>query len=244
MDSYRPFLRRAMAAGALAGVVTALVMWLLGEPTVRKALAVENARTPTNDSMTAVFSRGTQVVGGLAAGLLYGLMMGVLIGLGFMLVRHRLRLTNDFQRAIAVAATGFVGAVLVPFLKYPANPPAVGDPTTITQRTVGYFIMVAWGLVAVIAAWRTAHAIRDRGRPSAEATIAALVVGVAIVVIGFVVLPASASIPADMPAGLIWKFRMVSLAGLVTTWTVFGLAFGWLMVRQPRTKAVDGTMAS
>ena len=211
-------------------------MWALGEPVVRRALAVEDARAQSGE-MREVFSRGTQVVGGLVGGVLYGLMMGILIGVAFMLVRHRLRLADDFHRAVAVSASGFVGAVLVPFLKYPANPPAVGDPDTITQRTLGYFIMVAWGLVAVLAAWRTGHAVRDRGRGAADATVAAMLVGVLIVVVGFVVLPASVSVPADMPAGLIWRFRMVSLAGLATTWTVFGLSFGWLMTRRPGSTA-------
>ena len=38
----------------------------------------------------------------------------------------------------------FLGAVLLPFLKYPPNPPGVGaDPSTLTERTLAYLAMVA-----------------------------------------------------------------------------------------------------
>ena len=43
---------------------------------------------------------------------------------------------------------------LVPFIKYPANPPSVGDPDTITKRTALYLIMILISLLAAIAAVR------------------------------------------------------------------------------------------
>src|SRR5580658_3615771 len=38
--------------------------------------------------------------------------------------------------------------VLAPSLKYPANPPSVGDPETIGVRTGAYFLLIAISVVA------------------------------------------------------------------------------------------------
>jgi hypothetical protein len=34
--------------------------------------------------------------------------------------------------------------------------------------------------------------------------------------------------PVRMPAGLVWTFRAISLAGLVVFWLVLGTSFQWL----------------
>ncbi len=56
--------------------------------------------------------------------------LGGIFAVGFTLLRRKLRTGNDSYAALGLAAAGFVGIVLVPFLKYPPNPPAVGDPET------------------------------------------------------------------------------------------------------------------
>ena len=46
----------------------------------------------------------------------------------------------------------FVAVVLVPSLKYPPNPPTVGDPDTISQRTVSYLLLMALGIAVTFGA--------------------------------------------------------------------------------------------
>ena len=50
-----------------------------------------------------------------------------------------------------VAAVGFVAVALVPFLKYPATPPAVGSAETIGDRTGYYFAFQLVSLVVAVA---------------------------------------------------------------------------------------------
>ena len=83
---------------------------------------------------------------------------------------------DDWRAAIAVAVTGFAGVFLLPFLKYPANPPAVGDPDTIGRRTALYLVAVAWSLLAAWGGWRAWRAFVARDMPVHRAVPATLAV--------------------------------------------------------------------
>ena len=55
-----------------------------------------------------------------------------------------------------------VAVALVPFLKYPATPPAVGSPDTIGSRTTEYFALLLVSVLAAIAAVVVARALLGR----------------------------------------------------------------------------------
>src|SRR5439155_2734738 len=129
-------------AGAAAGLGLAMFLWLVGEPAIQDAIRLEHTRaaaaaataeaTGTAASQhTEMFSRGVQQIGGGAGALVYGISMGLVFAVVLVAVRHRLMARDDWRRAVQLAAAGFVTIFLVPFCKYPANPPAVGDPDTI-----------------------------------------------------------------------------------------------------------------
>jgi predicted cobalt transporter CbtA len=63
-----------------------------------------------------------------------------------------------------------------------------------------------------------------------QAAPAAVGVLVGLAVVGLVALPSNPA-PADVPYDLIWRFRMASVAGAATYWSVTGMVFGWLRVR-------------
>lgn len=206
------------------GVGLALVLRLVGEGPIGRAVTIEGHTGPE------MFSRGTQQVGGMVAALLYGAALGAVFGIAYAAVRHRLRATDDWRAAVALAMAGFTGVFLLPFLKYPANPPSVGDPDTITRRTALYLLAVGWSLVATWAGWRSWRTFVARGLGVHQAVPATLAVWVALAAVGLVALPPNPD-PVNAPATLIWQFRLASLGGAATFWAVLGLAFGWLRVR-------------
>ena len=59
---------------------------------------------------------------------------------------------------------------------------------------------------------------------------ATLAVWVALAAAGLVALPANPD-RVNAPATLIWQFRLATVAGAATYWSVTGLVFGWLRVR-------------
>jgi predicted cobalt transporter CbtA len=159
--------------------------------------------------------------------------LGVIFAATFAAVRHRLPGRDDWQRSITWAATAFVVVYLVPFAKYPPNPPAVGDPDTIDERTLLYLAMLVWSIGAVWAAARLGTWLRGRDLPDPARFSAVTVAWFVLVAVGYAVLPGSPD-AVTAPATLIWRFRLASAGGALTLWAVTGVVFGWLSVSAAR----------
>ncbi|MFJ4775386.1 CbtA family protein [Streptomyces sp. NPDC088762] len=232
--SPRVLLVRGMLAGLLAGVAAFLVAYLLGESKVDAAIAIEEAghlAAGHDHGEEAPVSRALQATAGLGTGvLLYGVALGGIAALVFCFALGRIGRFGP--RATAALVTGglFVTVTLVPFLKYPANPPAVGDPDTAARRTALYLLMIA--LSALLAAGTLILGRRLAPRlGNWNASVAAGAAFVLVVGISYAVLPAINEVPEDFPAALIWQFRLASLAIQAALWTTFGLVFGYLAER-------------
>ena len=119
---------------------------------------------------------------------------------------------------------------LVPFLKYPANPPAVGQPDTIQLRTTLYLVMMAVSVAsAVYSVW-----LRGRLAPrlgSDRALLVSIGCYLVIVLVGGLVLPGVNEVPSGFPAVTLWNFRVASLGIQAVTWSTIGLLFGFLADR-------------
>jgi hypothetical protein len=224
------YLRRGMAAGLLAGLLAGLFAFLVGEPILDRAIALEASSGAHHEE---VFSRSTQKIGLFFATGLFGVTVGGVFGIVYAFFRERLSAGSDLMRSISLAGAIFAGAFLIPFLKYPANPPYVGDPSTIRERTAAYFTLVALSLLATLIAWIAARSLEARG---VGASRRRLTVGVGvIVVIGvlFFLLPAAPS-AGGFPSGTLWAFRLSSLGTQLAFWVGLGLLFGVLCERARR----------
>ena len=225
------YLRRGLAAGLIAGLLAGLFAFVVGEPLLDRAIGLEESahahENHTHGGGEEIFSRSTQKVGLFFATGLTGTFVGGLFGLAFAYFRGRLDADSDWARSLSLAAAIFAGAVLIPFLKYPANPPTVGDPATIGARTAAYFAMVGLSLLAVLAAWYASRALKVRGTSQPVRQVMVGLGFVTVVTLLLVWLPASAD-PGDFPAGLLWSFRLSSLGTQLVLWTGLGVAFGAL----------------
>ncbi len=134
-----------------------------------------------------------------------------------------------------LAVVGLIAVYIVPNLKYPANPPSVGDPATIGMRTALYFSMIAISLAAMIAAGM----LRLRLLPRHGAWNALLISGAAyliVVIAESLTLPAINEVPAEFPAVVLWQFRIASLGAQLIMWATIGLVFGALTERAALTR--------
>ncbi|MBW5482229.1 CbtA family protein [Streptomyces bambusae] len=240
--SVRALLMRGMLAGLLAGAAAFLVAYFLGEAHVDAAIAIEEAGLADHHGGAAApadhdhgeeapVSRALQATAGLGTGvLLYGVALGGIAALVFAFALGRIGRFSPRATAALVALGAFVTTTLVPFFKYPANPPAVGDPETAARRTALYLLMIALGLLlaagAAILGRRLAPTLGTWHASWAAGGFFVVAVGLA-----YAFLPAVNEVPEDFPATLIWQFRLASLAIQTALWAVFGLAFGTLAER-------------
>lgn len=239
----RPYLWRGALAGLAGSVASALVLVTLGERSIGAAIDLEEAATLPGAGHEELYSRGTQVIGGAIGVMLVGLLLGVVFGVVFAATRHRLGSGPMWRRARRLGVAAFVAVPLVPFLKYPANPPAVGDPETVGTRTVAYLTMVVVSVLAVVLGMAVHDRLRRAGRAEPPAQALAALVWLAVVGAAFAVLPASPD-TVNVPADLLWSFRLASIGGQAAFWAVTGTVFGLLgeraAVRHP-TPTTAGT---
>jgi len=220
-----------MAAGLLAGLLAGLFAFFIGEPILDRAIALEEASSGAHHE--EVFSRSTQKAGLFFATGLFGVTEGGVFGISYAFFRERPAAGSDLKRSISLACVIFAGAFLIPFLKYPANPPSVGDPATIRERTAAYFTLVALSLLAMFLAWLAARTLKTRGVGAARRR---LTVGAGLVVVMgvlFFVLPDAPS-ANGFPSGLLWAFRLSSFGTQVVFWAGLGVLFGLLCERANR----------
>src|SRR5438128_2300820 len=126
----RTLLLRGMLVGLVAGLLALAFATAFGEPQVDRAISFESqaARAAGEPPGLALVSRGVQKTVGLATALaVYSVGFGGLFALAFAVAYGRIGHVSPRATAALVALGGFVTVVLVPFIKYPANPPAIGN---------------------------------------------------------------------------------------------------------------------
>ena len=226
----RDLLVRGMLAGVLAGVLALGFAEMVGEPQVSRAIAVET-RLAGHSPDPAPVNRTVQKTAGLAtAVLVLGTTLGGLFALAFAFAYGRVGRQGPRMTAVLVAAAGFCSIFLVPFLKYPANPPSVGNPDTIGYRTQLYFGMILISVAAVTGAIVLGRRLTDR-HGAWNATLLAGAILVVFIAAVFVAMPGVNEVPAQFPAIVLWRFRMASLGTQLILWTAIGLVFGALTER-------------
>ncbi|MEU7727784.1 CbtA family protein [Streptomyces sp. NPDC040724] len=265
-STVRGLLVRGMLAGLIAGLFAFAVAYVVGEPPVRGSIAVEEAAAAKDaaaapsahaghgggDAAPAeaaeeeeeLVSRPVQSTFGLATGVLvYGVALGGIASLAFSFALGRVGGFSPRATAALTAAGAFATVYLVPFLKYPATPPAVGNPDTIGQRTTLFFLMillsVLLGVGAIILGRRLAPRLGNW-----NATLAASGAFVVAAALAFVFLPDNSdAVQPGFPAALLWEFRVASLAVQLVLWAVFAVVFGVLAQRLLASRR-DGTEAA
>ncbi len=238
-----------MLVGLAAGVLAFGVARVLGEPQVRKAITFEgyveynvHHEAPEAD----LVNRAVQDSIGLGTGvLLYGISFGGLFAIVFAAAYGRLGTMTARGTAAVLGLLGFVGVYVVPILKYPANPPAIGNPDTIGHRTSTYLLM----MLLSVAAMAVAVAVRRRiVYRFGEWNSTLIVAGgyLAAMALLFVLLPGINEVPQQAIAGVVpavtdaqttfpptvlWHFRVASLAIQAVMWTTIAVGFGALAHR-------------
>jgi predicted cobalt transporter CbtA len=259
--------KRLIARGLLAGAVGAVLAFvfarLFAEPAIGRAIAFEDGRTEAANAAgvhehgAELFSRGVQSNAGLGFGILaFGVAMGALFAVAFCLIYGRAGDTAPRSLSVRLAAAAFVAVYLVPFVKYPPDPPAVGQSDTIGARTGWYLAAVLTSVVLMIVAVWLARRLAALFGGLWNAGLIAAGWYVVVMAVVLVLLPtvhetreplrnaAGAIIYPGFPADVLYEFRLAALATQLVLWVTIGLVFATLAGRLLGERAESGRTSS
>ncbi len=235
-------LLRGMIAGLVAGLLAFGFARTFGEPSVDRAIAFEEQMAAAEHAPEEpeLVSRSTQAGIGLFTGIMvYSAAVGGIFSLVFAFAYGRLGSLGPRGTSALLAVLGFVAVIVIPGLKYPANPPAVGNPETIGYRTELFFIMILVSVAAMVAAVGLAQRLWKQLGAWNAAIVAALAYLVVFALVK-AALPNINEVPEDFSAMVLWQFRVASLGIQLVLWAVIGLAFGAVVERQLATRSQGG----
>jgi hypothetical protein len=226
----RALLIKGMLVGLLAGLLAFGFARVYGEPQVDLAIAFEEHghQMAGEAPEPELVSREVQSSIGLFTGVMtYSTALGGIFALVFAYAYGRIGGLSPRSTAALLAVLGYIALILVPQIKYPANPPSIGNPETIGSRTALYFTIIALSVIAAAAAISTARQLARRHGAWSSGILAGAAYLV-VIAVGMRILPPVNEVPAEFSAVTLWNFRLASLGIEAVLWTTIALAFGLL----------------
>ena len=171
----RKFLLQGVLVGALAPLLAFVFARIYAEPQIQAAIEYETGRDaaqaaldkaadlPIGPASPDISSRTIQANLGAGVGMIFfGVAVGALFAVAYVVCLGRVGNLRPRTLALLVAAGGLLTVYLVPFVKYPANPPAIGNPGTIKDRGGLYLLMVFCSVLFLVAAVWLGQQLRGR----------------------------------------------------------------------------------
>jgi hypothetical protein len=258
---------RGLVAGAVGGLLAFVFARIFAEPQIQRAVDYEQGREHARSALDQAaglavshahdepFGRAVQANVGIGVAMIFfGAAMGGLFAVAYAMYLGRSGRLRPRTLALLVAGGGFLGSYAVPFLKYPANPPAVGHAETIGQRSSFYLLMVAASvLLLILSVWLGKRLQARFG--TWNATLLSGAVFVAAVGLVMLLLPSFGELAGNeayhsatetpgpltdangaivfpgFPADLLYDFRLYSIGAQLILWAAIGLVFGPLAER-------------
>jgi predicted cobalt transporter CbtA len=232
-------------AGLIAGLLVGGFHNIFTVPVIERAIDFEEAQAalaePNSPDEAPLISLGTQRWGMAVGGGIYGAVLGIVFAAGFTLMRKAVPDWKPLALAVVVATLGFWALSLFPFIRYPLNPPGVGDEGTLTDRQGFQIMFMFFSVVGVGVLMYGVKAIREG---AADASIKLKMYGGAMLAYGaynvimFFAFPANPDEVA-VPIDLLELFRALTMTGQFLTWALMaaGVVAGlyWYQHRDEKT---------
>ena len=217
-------------SGVIAGIVLGLINQAVVEPFIDRAISIETqqhiARGESIDTAQQSQYRIWQKGGEVVAAAMYGISLSALFGIVFVYSRRSLPGFTNKKKALFLAAVMFFVIFLIPALKYPANPPAVGNPSTIYYREmlyVGFIAVSGFGALALAFSYRRLQIYF----PEKPIWLIVPLIYTVIMISAYIVFPPNPD-KATIPTDLIISFRVASISTIGIFWGVLGIIVGVL----------------
>ncbi|MFJ7883995.1 CbtA family protein [Pseudomonas sp. NPDC096917] len=221
---------RGMLVGLIAGLLAFGFAKVFGEPQIESAIAFEehmsHSHGDAEQGEPELVSRQVQSTFGLLTGVVaYSVSLGGIFALVFAFSLGRVGNVGPRGLSALLALTAFVVVFLIPGLVYPANPPSVGDPSTLGKRTQLFFLMLLVSVAAAVIAISAGRTFIARSGLW-NGAIKGVALYLVIVAVAGYLFPTISEVPQNFSAVLLWKFRVAALGIQGVMWTALGLIFG------------------
>ena len=221
------FITIVLVSGAIAGFVHGTINFALVEPYLDQAIGLENeslfasGEAEDNLEFWAEYEsyRIWQKSGQVLAGVILGLAMGSLFGIVYALSRNSLPGKTDVTKSVILAGIMWLIIYIIPFLKYPANPPTVGDGETVMLRAILYVSFIALSGIGVVIFYKLSQKLQNNKK------YFGLFGYVIFITILFFVMPENPD-EITAPMNLVNEFRLMSVLGVSSFWLSVGLILG------------------
>ncbi len=221
------FISIVLISGGLAGLVHGTINFAIVEPYLDQAIGLENeslfASGEAEDTLEfwAEYEsyRIWQKSGQVLAGVILGLAMGSLFGIVFALSRNSLPGKNIVTKAVFLSGLMWFTLYLIPFLKYPANPPTVGEADTVVLRMILYVSFIIISGIGIIVFYKLFTKLNKNKKYFALIGYAGLMS------IAFIMMPDNPD-EITAPMNLVNEFRFVSVLGVSSFWGSVGIILG------------------
>lgn len=221
------FISIVLVAGCLAGTIHGLANLAIVEPYLDEAIGIENqnlfASGEEEDTLQfqveyesyRIWQKGGQVL----AGAILGTSIGALFGIVFALSRKILPGDHYVKKALVLSGIMWFTIYLIPFLKYPANPPTVGDPDTVVLRAILYLSFIAISGFGAVGFYQLFKRLEKRKR------IVAFIGYAAFISVVFLLMPDNPD-EVTAPMDLVNGFRAMSVVAVSIFWISIGVILG------------------
>ena len=221
------FILIVLVSGAFAGMVHGTVNFAIVEPYLDQAIGIENQNLFESGEAedTPEFwveyegYRDWQKGGQILAGVILGVSIGSLFGLVFAYARNTLPGNNDVKKSLVLAGIMWITIYLIPFLKYPANPPTVGDGETVVLRAILYLSFIAISGIGAFGFYKLSKKFKANKKFISLVGYAVFITAV------FVMMPENPD-EITAPMDLVNEFRIMSVLGVTSFWISVGLILG------------------
>lgn len=221
------FIIIVLLSGAFAGFIHGTVNFAIVEPYLDQAIGIENQNLFESglEDDTPEFwveyegYRVWQKSGQILAGVILGTSVGSLFGIVFALSKNSLPGNHVVKKSVVLAGIMWFTLYFIPFLKYPANPPTVGDGETIALRAILYLSFIAISGIGVLAFYKLSKRFQNRKK-----LVALIGYGVFMSVV-FVIMPENPD-EITAPMDLVNEFRIMSVLGISSFWISVGVILG------------------
>ena len=226
------FIIIVLISGASAGLVHGIVNYAIVEPYLDQAIGIENQHlfASGDEENTPDFwvkydgYRVWQKSGQILAGVILGTSIGSLFGIVFALSKNSLPGINNVKKALILSGIMWTTLYLIPFLKYPANPPTVGDSETLVLRAFLYLSFIAISGIGAIGFYKLSKKFKNKKK-----FISLIGYGI-FISIAFVTMPDNPD-EITISMTLVNEFRLMSVLGVSSFWISVSIILGYLWNR-------------